>query len=66
MTKVLIIDDEQMVTQTLETLIEMMLDYDVYTFNDPLALLESDFLDNTPIDLVLSDFMMPQKMVSKY
>ncbi len=30
-------------------------------FNDPLALLESDFLDNTPIDLVLSDFMMPQK-----
>jgi len=61
MTKVLIIDDEQMVTQTLETLIEMMLDYEVYTFNDPLALLESDFLDNTPIDLVLSDFMMPQK-----
>lgn len=61
MTKVLIIDDETMITQTLETLIEMMLDYEVHTFNDPEELLESQFLDKTTIDLVISDFMMPKK-----
>lgn len=61
MTRVLIVDDETMITQTLETLIEMMLDYEVHTYNDPEELLASDFLDSTPIDLVVSDFMMPKK-----
>ena len=61
MSKVLIIDDEKMITQTLETLIEMMLDYEVFSFNDPVELLESKFLDENEIDLVVSDFMMPGK-----
>ena len=61
MSKILIIDDEKMITQTLENLIEMMLDYEVYTFNDPVELIESNFLDEVQIDLVLSDFMMPGK-----
>ena len=59
MSKILIIDDETMITSTLSTLIQMMLDYDVLTFNDPKALLESGTLETETIDLVISDFIMP-------
>ncbi len=59
MSKILIIDDEIMITATLSTLIELMLDYEVFTFNDPKVLVESGLLDNEKIDLVISDFIMP-------
>ena len=59
MSKILIIDDETMITSTLSTLIQMMLDYDVLTFNDPKTLLESGVLETETIDLVISDFIMP-------
>ena len=59
MSKILIVDDETMITSTLSTLIQMMLDYDVLTFNDPKALLESGVLETETIDLVISDFIMP-------
>lgn len=59
MSKILIIDDEMMITATLSTLIQMMLDYEVFTFNDPKALVESGLLDREKIDLVISDFIMP-------
>lgn len=60
MGKILIIDDEKLITQTLATVIEMMMDHEVYTFNDVEELLETDFLDNNAMDLVISDFMMPK------
>lgn len=60
MYKIIVIDDEPMITSTLRALIEMMLDYTVYTFNDPLELLESDHVKNEKIDLIISDFIMPQ------
>ncbi len=59
MSKILIIDDEIMITSTLSTLIQIMLDYEVFTFNDPKVLIESGLLDNVKIDLVISDFIMP-------
>jgi len=59
MSKILIIDDEVMITTTLATLIEMMLDYEVFTSNNPKDLIESGLLDREKIDLVISDFIMP-------
>lgn len=59
MSKILLIDDETMITTTLSTLIEMMLDYEVITFNNPKTLIESGILENEKIDLVISDFIMP-------
>lgn len=60
MHKVLIIDDEEMITDTLATLIEMVLDFEVLTSNDPEALLASDVLKDNTFDMVISDFMMPK------
>ncbi|HAS74281.1 MAG TPA: hypothetical protein DCS67_09075 [Clostridiales bacterium UBA8960] len=59
MSKILLIDDEIMITSTLSTLIEMMLDYEVITFNNPKTLIESGILESGKIDLVISDFIMP-------
>ena len=59
MSKILLIDDETMITTTLSTLIEMMLNYEVITFNNPKTLIESGILENEKIDLVISDFIMP-------
>jgi uncharacterized domain HDIG len=59
MSKILIIDDEIMITSTLSTLIQIMLDYEVFTSNDPKELIESGLLDREKIDLVISDFIMP-------
>lgn len=59
MSKILLIDDEPMITTTLSTLIEMMLDYEVITYNSPKALIESGILESEKIDLVISDFIMP-------
>lgn len=59
MPKILIVDDEAMITTTLSMLIEMMLNYEVFTFNNPKDVFEGDFLEKNTIDLVISDFMMP-------
>lgn len=60
MSKILVIDDEQMITDTLSTLIEMVLDYEVIAVNDPEFLLNSDLLSEHHFDMVISDFMMPK------
>lgn len=59
MPRILIVDDEPMITSTLATLIEMMLDYEVVTCNNPLELIAEDYLKVNQFDLVISDFMMP-------
>ena len=59
MPRILIVDDEPMITSTLATLVEMMLDYEVVTHNDPLAIVSGDYLQREAFDLVISDFMMP-------
>ncbi len=60
MAKVMIVDDELMITQTLTQLIELMLDVEVHAFNDPLAVVESGVLKEHQFDVVISDFMMPK------
>lgn len=59
MPRILIVDDEPMITTTLATLIEMMLDYEVVTCNNPLELVAENYLEENKYDLVISDFMMP-------
>lgn len=60
MSKILIIDDETMITDTLSTLIEMVLDYEVIAINDPETLIQTDLLNEHHFDMVISDFMMPK------
>jgi putative two-component system response regulator len=59
MRKIIIVDDEPMITNTLSTLIELMLDYEVYTFNSPADVLSSAIVKDEHIDLIISDFIMP-------
>jgi putative two-component system response regulator len=59
MARILIVDDEPMITSTLSTLVEMMLNYDVVTCNDPLEIVAEGYLEREKFDLVISDFMMP-------
>jgi sigma-B regulation protein RsbU (phosphoserine phosphatase) len=53
-----IVDDEEVVTRTLRTVLELETDYRVHTFRSPLEAL--DAMDHTRIDLVVSDFLMPE------
>lgn len=59
MPRILVVDDEPMITSTLSTLIEMMLDYEVVSCNNPLDLMQENYLKNEQFDMVISDFMMP-------
>ena len=59
MCKIIIVDDEQMITETLATLIELMLDYEVYTFNNPADVLKSEVVNHDHVDMIISDFIMP-------
>lgn len=56
---ILIVDDEQMITSTLATLIKMVLKQSVVVYNDPLEALNSEVLSENKVDLIISDFMMP-------
>ncbi|KAA3618590.1 MAG: response regulator [Calditrichaeota bacterium] len=56
--KVLILDDEKMVTESLRMILEMETDYEVKTFQSPRAALAA--LKAEEFDVVLSDFYMPE------
>lgn len=56
--KILIIDDEQLVTKTLKTLLKLEGYKDVECFNNPLEAVE--FLKLQEVDLIISDFIMPE------
>lgn len=60
MPRVLIVDDEIMITQTLTQLVELMLEVEVHSFNDPMAVVQSGILQEKNFDVVISDFMMPK------
>lgn len=55
--KILIVDDETMVTKTLSMLLGLEGFSNVYTMNSPLDALE--FLKTNEVDLIISDFIMP-------
>lgn len=55
---VMIVDDEEIVTRSISSFLEFDTDYDVVTFQSPVDALES--LRRHPVDIVISDYLMPQ------
>jgi serine phosphatase RsbU (regulator of sigma subunit) len=55
---VLVVDDDELILSTLRGLFALETDYEVITQNDPRAALEE--AGRRPIDVVISDFLMPQ------
>ena len=56
--RVVLVDDEEMVTQNLEMLLSMETGYESVSFNQPASALE--YLKQNEADVVLSDFIMPE------
>jgi serine phosphatase RsbU (regulator of sigma subunit) len=54
---VLVVDDEQVVTRTIQTFLELETDYDVVAYTSPREALK--FVRHSPIDVAVSDFLMP-------
>ena len=54
---ILLVDDEFVVTESIAAFLELETDMKVYQFHSPLQALQ--FIKETPIDLVVSDFLMP-------
>ncbi len=55
--QIIILDDEEMVLTSLRSFIELETDYNVTTFTSPSEAL--DFIKSNDIDLVISDYLMP-------
>jgi len=55
---VLIVDDEEMVLTSLSTLLSLETDYDVKTFVSAIKAVEH--LESNTVDLIISDFLMPE------
>ena len=56
--KILVVDDEIMVTKTLKTLLKLEGYSNVYAFNDPKSALE--WLETNSCTVIVSDFIMPE------
>ena len=56
--RVVLVDDEEMVTQNLEMLLETETDYETVAFNQPASALA--YLKENTADVVLTDFIMPK------
>ncbi len=55
---VLIVDDEEMVLNSLNSFLMLETDYEVRTFTNPEEALEH--VAQNPVDMVISDYLMPQ------
>ena len=56
--RILLVDDEDIVTTSIKSFLNLETDYEVVVFNSPRRAL--DYLGKTPVDLVVSDFLMPE------
>jgi signal transduction histidine kinase len=56
--KIVIVDDERIITDTLKMLLSLEFSDEICTFNSPVEALE--FIQHNGADVVLSDFLMPQ------
>lgn len=56
--KIVIVDDEKIITDTLKMLLSLEFSDEIHTFNSPVEALE--FIQHNGADVVLSDFLMPQ------
>lgn len=55
--RVLLVDDEEIVTGSIKTFLNLETNYEVIAFNSPRQALE--FLKHNPVDLVIADLLMP-------
>lgn len=58
MSKIVIVDDEEMVLTSLKSFLNLETEYDVVSFKNPLEALE--YIKDNDIDLVVSDYLMPE------
>lgn len=56
--KIVIVDDERIITDTLRMLLSLEFSDEIHAFNSPVEALE--FIQHNGADVVLSDFLMPQ------
>ena len=56
--RILLVDDEDIVTTSIKSFLNLETDYEVVVFNSPRRAL--DYLGKAPVDLVVSDFLMPE------
>lgn len=56
--RILLVDDEDMVLTSLSAYLELETDYDVVTFTSAKEAI--GYVDQNPIDLVMSDYLMPE------
>jgi len=56
--RVLIVDDDDLIIQSLRGLFSLETDYEIYDFTEPEKALQE--VERRPIDLVISDFLMPR------
>ena len=55
--RILIVDDEEMILSSLRSFFSLESDYEIITFSTPAE--AAEYVDGNPIDLVISDFLMP-------
>lgn len=55
---VMIVDDEEMVLESLASFLSLETDYELLTFQSPAEALKE--LNKRPVDIVISDFLMPE------
>lgn len=55
---IMIVDDERIVTDTLRGYLELETEFSILTFQSPLEALKE--LPDNPVDLVISDYLMPE------
>ena len=56
--KIVIVDDEEMVLTSLKSFLNLETEYEVISFKNPLEALE--YIKGSDIDLVVSDYLMPE------
>jgi len=55
---VMVIDDEEMVTQSIRNFLNLETDYEVLSFTLPMEAIET--LKERPVDVIISDYLMPE------
>jgi DNA-binding NtrC family response regulator len=55
---ILVVDDEEIVLKSIGNYLELETHYRILTFNSPVSALKE--LDKTAVDLVISDYLMPE------
>jgi DNA-binding NtrC family response regulator len=58
LSKIVIVDDEEMVLTSLKSFLNLETEYEVISFKNPLEALA--YIKETDIDLVVSDYLMPE------